>query len=74
MFSCEFCEISKNNFSYRTPPVAASGKKKWHKFRNRLPAPEKQRDNNPLLSDYINNAFNRNKGNDSNETIQEKKQ
>ena len=26
MFSCEFCEISKNTFSYRTPPVAASGK------------------------------------------------
>ena len=25
MFSCEFCEISKNTFSYRTPPVAASG-------------------------------------------------
>ena len=25
MFSCEFCEISKNNFSYRTPPLAASG-------------------------------------------------
>ena len=23
MFSCEFCEISKNNFSHRTPPVAA---------------------------------------------------
>ena len=23
-FSCEFCEISKNTFSYRTPPVAAS--------------------------------------------------
>ena len=23
-FSCEFCEISKNSFSYRTPPVAAS--------------------------------------------------
>ena len=22
--SCEFCEISKNNFSYRTPPVAVS--------------------------------------------------
>ena len=21
---CEFCEISKNTFSYRTPPVAAS--------------------------------------------------
>ena len=25
MFSCEFCEISKNTFSYRTPPVPASG-------------------------------------------------
>ena len=24
MFSCEFCEISKNNFCYRTHPVAAS--------------------------------------------------
>ena len=24
VFSCEFCEISKNNFFYRTPPVAAS--------------------------------------------------
>ena len=24
VFSCEFCEISKNNFSYRTPPMAAS--------------------------------------------------
>ena len=24
VFSCEFCEISRNNFSYRTPPVAAS--------------------------------------------------
>ena len=24
MFSCEFCEISKKNFFYRTPPVAAS--------------------------------------------------
>ena len=23
--SCEFCEISKNTFFYRTPPVAASG-------------------------------------------------
>ena len=23
-FSCEFCEISKNTFSHRTPPVAAS--------------------------------------------------
>ena len=24
VFSCEFCEISKDTFSYRTPPVAAS--------------------------------------------------
>ena len=24
VFSCEFCEISKNTFLYRTPPVAAS--------------------------------------------------
>ena len=24
MFYCEYCEISKNTFSYRTPPVAAS--------------------------------------------------
>ena len=26
LFSCEFCEISKNTFFYRTPPVAASVK------------------------------------------------
>ena len=25
VFSCEFFEISKNTFSYRTPPVAAPG-------------------------------------------------
>ena len=24
VFSCDFCEISKNNLCYRTPPVAAS--------------------------------------------------
>ena len=24
VFSCELCEISKNTFCYRTPPVAAS--------------------------------------------------
>ena len=24
VFSCEVCDISKNTFSYRTPPVAAS--------------------------------------------------
>ena len=27
VFSCEFCEISKNIFPYRTPPVAASVQK-----------------------------------------------
>ena len=27
-FCCEFCKISKNTFSYRTPPVVASVKKK----------------------------------------------
>ena len=26
MFSCKFCEISKNTYFYRTPPVAASHK------------------------------------------------
>ena len=26
LFSCEFCEISKNNLFYRTPAVAASEK------------------------------------------------
>ena len=29
MLSYEFCEISKNTFSYRTPPAAASG---WEQF------------------------------------------
>ena len=24
MFFCEFCKISKNTFSYRAPPMAAS--------------------------------------------------
>ena len=27
VFFCEYCEISKNIFFYRTPPVAASGNK-----------------------------------------------
>ena len=31
VFSCEFREISKNNFSYRTPSVAASVHSKVHK-------------------------------------------
>ena len=25
LFSCEFCEISKNTFSHRIPPLGASG-------------------------------------------------
>ena len=29
VFSCEFCKISKNTFSYRTPVVAAS---EWNLF------------------------------------------
>ena len=29
VFSCEFWEISKNNFSYKTPPVAASETRPW---------------------------------------------
>ena len=28
VFSCEFCEIFKNTFSYRTPQVAVSENKK----------------------------------------------
>ena len=29
VFSCEFCEISKDTFSYRTPSVAASEKEEF---------------------------------------------
>ena len=29
LFSCEFCEISKNTFFLRTPPVAASDERKY---------------------------------------------
>ena len=29
VFSCAFCDISKNIFSYRTPPVAASVNEKF---------------------------------------------
>ena len=35
VFSCEFCEISENIFSWRTPLVAASGDK-LKTFKNRL--------------------------------------
>ena len=27
VFSCEFCEISENTFSYRATPVATSGRR-----------------------------------------------
>ena len=36
MFSCEFCKISKNTFSYRTPKVAASAKA-FCKIYNKIP-------------------------------------
>ena len=29
VFSCEFCEISRNTFSHTTPPMAASASVKW---------------------------------------------
>ena len=34
VFSCEFCEIFKNTFSYRTPPLVASEEilKRKHRF------------------------------------------
>ena len=31
VFSCEFCEISKNTYFYRTPQVTASVDKTGHK-------------------------------------------
>ena len=34
VFSCEFCEISKNTFLSRTPPVAASVKVQSYKLHN----------------------------------------
>ena len=36
VFSCEFCEISMNIFSYRTPPVAAISEIEEIKIRMRL--------------------------------------
>ena len=35
-FSCEFCKISKNTFSDRTPPVAASKKRDLKTSKNVL--------------------------------------
>ena len=39
MFSCEFCEIFKNTFSYRTPLVAASVSKCLVQLQNNSPMP-----------------------------------
>ena len=33
VFSCEYCQIFKNSFFYRTPPVAASVSYKGHELR-----------------------------------------
>ena len=49
------------------------GKKKWHKFRNHVLAPEKRRSNNLLLSDNIENALNKTKANETSETISKKR-
>ena len=40
MFSCEFCEISKNTFSYRTP-TRATFEKFWRNFYHK-PATDKK--------------------------------
>ena len=47
--------------------------KKWHKFRNHIPTPDKRRSNNLLLSDYIENALNKTKANETSETISKKR-
>ena len=59
--------VEKRNLKFKRL-VEEKRKKKWHKFRNLVPAPEKQRDNNPLLSDDIENVLNRTKSNETNET------
>ena len=45
VFSCEFCEISKSNCSYRTPLVAASASTSI------LPV-DKPTDNNSVITNY----------------------
>ena len=39
MFSFEVCEISKNTFSYRTPPVAASVRHQMYLWKGRTRNP-----------------------------------
>ena len=48
-------------------------KKKWHKFRNHVLAPEKRKSNNLLVSDYIENALNKTNFNETSETISKKR-
>ena len=59
--------VEKRNLKFKRL-VEEKRKKKWHKFRNLVPAPEKRRDNNPLLPDYIENVLNKTKSNETNET------
>ena len=44
MFSCEFCEIDKSIFSFRTPPVAASVMRFVFEARETLPSKRKWSD------------------------------
>ena len=52
LFSCEFCEISKNTFPYRTPPAAASGNYMMKRLRCTL-----QERLDFLTSKHIKNNF-----------------
>ena len=36
VFFCEFCQISKNTFSYRTPPVTASDDLRFKRYVQRI--------------------------------------
>ena len=52
LFSCKFCEISKNTFLYRTPLVAVS---KWLKvFYYRLISAKRKKDNMKVATDLKN--------------------
>ena len=48
-FSCEFCEISKSIFSYRTPPVAASDAMQYLVYLHEIVAV----DNHHALSHFL---------------------
>ena len=59
VFSCEFCEISKNTFSYRTPPVVASVASIDLRIWNVVTVTKKSLDSvfNLLLSLWANNVL-----------------